>query len=139
MVSLSLAAPARCLHHLFEEQARRAPERAALVFEEQRLSYAELDLRAGRLASWLQGQGAGPEVLVGLIMERSLEMMVGMLAILKAGAAYLPIDADFPEARVKFILEDSGAKLLLTQASVLPRLPQGAAQALCVDSFDWTG
>jgi len=126
-----------CLHQLIEGQAHRTPDQVALVFEEHRLSYGELDRRAGRLADWLRGRGAGPDVLVGLFMERSLEMMVGMLAILKAGAAYVPIDTAFPEARVAFVLEDSGVKLLLTQTGVLPRVPQGAPEAVCVDSFDW--
>src|SRR5258706_7750061 len=120
MVPVSAPAMNPCLHQLFEEQARRTPDQVALVFEGHALSYGDLARRAERLAGWLRGRAAGPDVLVGLFMERSLEMMVGMLAILKSGAAYLPIDTGFPEARVAFILADSGASLLLTQDGVLP-------------------
>jgi amino acid adenylation domain-containing protein/FkbM family methyltransferase len=127
-----------CLHQLIERQVRRTPDRVALVFEGQRLKYAELDRRARCLAAWLRSRGAGPEVLVALCMERSLDMIVAMLAILKAGAAYVPIDAGFPEARIAYVLQDSGAKLLLTQTNALPRLPRGVPETLCVDSFDWT-
>src|SRR5271157_3754040 len=84
-----------CLHQLIEEQAGRTPDRPALVFEQQRLTYDELNRRASQLALHLRGLGAGPDVLVGLFVKRSLETVIGMLGILKAGAAYVPIDAAY--------------------------------------------
>jgi amino acid adenylation domain-containing protein/FkbM family methyltransferase len=128
-----------CLHQLIEEQVRRTPHQAALVFEQERLTYDELNRRAGQLALHLRNLGAGPDVLVGLFVERSLGMVVGMLGILKAGAAYLPIDATYPQERIAFMLGDAQAKLLVTQTSLLENLPTGLAQAVCLDSFDWTG
>jgi amino acid adenylation domain-containing protein/FkbM family methyltransferase len=125
-----------CLHRLIEEQVCRTPDRVALVFEQQRLSYAELDRRASRLARRLKGLGVGPDVLVGLLVERSLEMMVGILGILKAGGAYVPIDTAYPQERIRFLLEDAGVGLLLTQGSLLSGVPEGATEAVCLDSFD---
>jgi amino acid adenylation domain-containing protein/FkbM family methyltransferase len=133
--AFAFPAPDGCLHRWIEEQVCRAPDRAALVFEQQRLSYAELDRRASQLARRLRGLGVGPDVLVGLLVERTLEMMVGILGILKAGGAYLPIDSAYPQERIRFLLEDAGVRLLLTQSSLLPRVPQGA-QAVCLDSFE---
>jgi amino acid adenylation domain-containing protein len=105
-----------CLHALIEAQARRTPDAPAVVFENQRLTYAELDRRANALAHRLVAQGVGPDVTVGLKVERSLELIVGILGILKAGGAYVPIDPSFPAERVAFIAEDSGAKLVLSKA-----------------------
>jgi amino acid adenylation domain-containing protein/FkbM family methyltransferase len=126
-----------CLHQLIEDQARRAPGQTAVVFEGQRLSYGELDRRAGELANLLRERGAGPEVRVALFMERSLSLMVGILGILKAGAAYVPIDPAYPQARVAFILEDAGARMALTQSRLLPRLPAGAPRPFCIDDPEW--
>ena len=126
------------LIELFEQQAQRTPEQLAVAFEDQRLTYAELDRRAAQLGHYLRGMGAGPETLVGLFMERSADMIVGLLGILKAGAAYLPIDSVFPRERVWFMLEDAGVKTLLTQSVLLPRLAQGPAQAVCLDNLDWS-
>ena len=128
-----------CLHQLIEEQAARTPDQAAVVFEQQRLSYGELNHRAQQLAHHLRGQGIGPEMVVGLFVERSLEMMVGILGILKAGAAYLPIDAATPHERIAFMLSDAKVTVLLTQTSLRASLPPGAAQIICLDSFDCTG
>jgi amino acid adenylation domain-containing protein len=128
-----------CLHHLIEAQARRTPEAIALVFEGRRLTYGELDRRASRLAQHLRGLQAGPDVLVGLFVERSLEMVVGILGILKAGAAYVPMDTSYPEERLAFMLSDADVKLLLTQGSLLAKLPAGAAQVVRLDEFDWNG
>jgi iturin family lipopeptide synthetase A len=125
--------PQRCLHHLIEEQARRRPGEAAVAFEGQRLSYGELDRHAGEVAERLRAHGAGPEVRVALLMERSLSMVVGLLGILKAGAAYVPIDPGYPEARIAFIVEDAAALTVLTQRSLLPRLPATASQPLCIE------
>ena len=127
-----------CLHRLIEEQAARTPDRPGLVFEQQRLTYGELDRRANQIAHHLRSLGAGPDVLIGLFVERSLDMVVGMLGILKAGAAYLPIDAANPHERTAFLLADSDIRLLLTQSSLLSKLPATTAQAVCLDTFDWT-
>lgn len=127
-----------CLHHLIEDQVRRTPEHAAVVFEGQRLSYGELDRRAGALADRLRAGGAGPEVRIALFMERSLSLIVGILGILKAGAAYVPIDPAYPQARIAFILEDAGARMVLTQRSLLSRLSTGEPQPFCIDDPEQT-
>jgi amino acid adenylation domain-containing protein len=105
------------------------------VFGDRSLSYAELDARANRLAHRLCRLGVGPEVLVGICVERGLEMVVGLLAILKAGGAYVPIDPDYPAERIRFMLEDSSAPVLLTQSSLLVRLPdRPGCRTLCLDT-----
>ena len=114
----------RRLPELFAAQAARSPEAVAVVFGEQRLSYAALDARANQLAHHLRGLGVGPEVVVGLCVERSLEMLVGLLGILKAGGAYLPLDPSYPPARLAFMLEDARAPVLLTQAALRERIPE---------------
>ncbi|RPI88778.1 MAG: amino acid adenylation domain-containing protein, partial [Chloroflexi bacterium] len=108
---------------LFEEQAERTPDAIAVVFEDQQLTYAQLNARANQLAHYLRKQGVGPEVLVGICMERSLEMIVGLLGILKAGGAYVPLDPAYPADRLMYMLADSGPLVLLTQHSLLQRLP----------------
>ncbi|WP_220634946.1 amino acid adenylation domain-containing protein [Georgfuchsia toluolica] len=135
--SVAYPAAGLALHQLFERQAARTPAQMALVFEQQRLSYSELNRRANRLAHHLQQLGAGADTPIGLFVERSLEMVVGMLGILKAGAAYLPIDASFPPERIVFMLEDAGVRLLLTQTSLVSSLPAKAAPIVCLDSFGW--
>ncbi|MCS4312507.1 amino acid adenylation domain-containing protein/non-ribosomal peptide synthase protein (TIGR01720 family) [Pseudomonas sp. BIGb0381] len=112
-----------CVHQLIEQQVGRTPDAAALVFAEQRLSYAELNRRANRLAHRLLEAGVGPDVLVGLAVERSIEMVVGLLAVLKAGGAYVPLDPEYPRERLAYMLDDSGVKLLLTQAHLREQLP----------------
>ncbi|MGI9174868.1 MAG: amino acid adenylation domain-containing protein, partial [Rhodothermales bacterium] len=102
------------LHSLFEEQARQTPEAIAVAFEDQYLSYAELDRRARALAARLQAKGIGPESVVGLMAGRSVEMVVGVLGILKAGGAYLPLDAAYPEERLRWMIADAGAKVVVT-------------------------
>ncbi|QDG60834.1 amino acid adenylation domain-containing protein [Pseudomonas sp. NIBRBAC000502773] len=111
------------VHHLIEAQAAQTPDAPALVFAAQRLDYAELNRRANRLAHRLIRAGVGPDVLVGLVVERSVEMVVGLLAVLKAGGAYVPMDPDYPRERLAYMLEDSGVKLLLTQSHLLQQLP----------------
>jgi len=134
------AGPAQdpCLHHLIEAQTRRTPGQVAVVFEDERVTYGELDRRADRLAHHLRRLGVGPDVLVGLFVERSLEMVVGILGILKAGAAYVPIDAAYPLERIAFMLADANVRVLLTQRSLVGSLPTDVAEAVCLDAFDWT-
>jgi amino acid adenylation domain-containing protein len=119
---------AACLHHLFEAQARQTPEATALVLpssagSNQQLTYQDLNQRANQLAHHLRKLGVGPEVLIGLYMERSLEMIVGLLGILKAGGAYVPLDPTYPRERVAFMLADSQAPILLTQQRLVANLP----------------
>ncbi|MCP3774858.1 amino acid adenylation domain-containing protein [Paenibacillus sp. MZ04-78.2] len=107
------------IHHLFEEQARRTPDHPAVKYEQQVLTYHALDERANRLARTLLAKGLQPEQLVGIIAERSLEMVIGILAILKAGGVYVPIDPDYPNERIQYMLEDSAASIVLTQIHLL--------------------
>ena len=108
------------------------------MFEDQPLSYAELDARANRLAHHLRALGVGPETVVGLCVERSLEMVVGLLGILKAGAAYLPLDPDYPAERLAFMLADAGAGVLLTQAlAARPAAERAGAHRSTCDDADW--
>ncbi|WP_054886199.1 non-ribosomal peptide synthetase [Pseudomonas sp. NBRC 111130] len=111
------------LHQLFEQQAARQPQAPALTFADRTLSYAELNAEANRLALYLRGQGVGPDVLVGIAAERSVEMVVGLLAILKAGGAYVPLDPEYPQDRLAYMFEDSGITLLLTQSHLRDGLP----------------
>lgn len=134
---LAVTAPL-CLHQLIEQQARRTPDQVALVFEQQRLTYRELNRRADQLAHHLRTLDVGPETLVGLFFERSVEMVVGILGILKAGAAYVPIDAANPKERIAYVLTDANVKVLLTQRSLVAILPTGIDSVVCLDSFDWT-
>ncbi|AVE03295.1 non-ribosomal peptide synthetase [Pseudomonas palleroniana] len=113
----------QAVHQWIEAQVVHTPQAPAVVFGEQRLSYAELNARANRLAHRLIAGGVGPDVLVGLALERSLEMVVGLLAVLKAGGAYVPLDPEYPRDRLAYMLEDSGIALLLTQGHLLAQLP----------------
>ncbi|CAH8718930.1 non-ribosomal peptide synthetase [Paenibacillus thiaminolyticus] len=115
------AAPAAAFHRLFEEQAERTPEAEAVVYENDRLTYAELNERANRLAATLRASGIGRETIVGILAERSADLLVAVLAVWKAGGAYVPLDPDYPADRVRFMLEDSGAKVLLTQTALRER------------------
>lgn len=126
----------RCVHQLFEAQAAKTPDSIAVVFGHERLTYRELNERANRLARYLQKRGVGPEVLVGLCLERSLEMMVGLLGILKAGGAYLPLDPGYPAGRLSFMLKDSGVKVLLSVEKLSKVLPIEGLDLICLDR-DW--
>ncbi len=125
-----------CVSELFNRQAERTPHSIAAVFEDQQLSYQELNRRANQLGHHLQRLGAGPEVTVGISMERSLEMAVGLLGIVKTGAAYLPLDITYPAERLTFMLEDGEAAILLTQQSLIEKLPCNQAKVVCLDG-DW--
>ena len=137
-----------CIHELFEVQAAQTPDAIAVVFpptalrqgsgrsEDQQLTYQELNARANQLAHYLRTMEVGPEVLVGICVERSLEMIVGLLGILKAGGAYVPLDPSYPKNRLAFMMEDSQAPVLLTQQKLVNELPEQAAKVICLDS-DW--
>lgn len=126
----------QCVHHLFEEQARRTPQAVAVVFEGRELIYAELDRRSNQLANYLLKFGIGPDALVALCVERGFDMVVGLLGILKAGAAYVPLDPAFPAERLTFMLEDSEAPVLLTQRHLVETLPANRSKMVCLDS-EW--
>jgi amino acid adenylation domain-containing protein/non-ribosomal peptide synthase protein (TIGR01720 family) len=126
----------KCIHQLFEEQVERTPDAVAVVFEGQQLTYNELNCRANQLAHYLQSLGVKPDELVGICVERSLEMIVGLLGILKAGGAYVPFDPDYPIERLSFMLEDAAVKVLLTQQELIDKLPEHQAQLICLDA-DW--
>ncbi|MCZ7561022.1 MAG: condensation domain-containing protein [Burkholderiaceae bacterium] len=119
------------LHQLFEQQAERTPRATAVVFDDQRLDYDALNCRANQLAHRLRRLGVGPDVLVGLHMQRSPAMIVAMLAILKAGGAYVPIDVDYPVERVAFMLADSNAPVTVTQKSLASRAAAASSMTLC--------
>ena len=123
----------RCVHQLFESQVEQTPEAVAIVCNGQRLTYAELNRNANQLAHHLQAQGVKPETLVGICLERSAEMIVAMLGVLKAGGAYVPLDPAYPLERLAFMLEDSGAMILITQKRLLERLPPNHAQKVFLD------
>ena len=124
----------KCVHELFEEQAAKSPDAIAVVFEDEEISYGELNARANRLAHRLRKLGVGPEVLVGLFVERSVEMVVGLLGILKAGGAYVPLDPEYPTERLAFMAEDAGLKILLCHGATRERIPECAARILELDA-----
>jgi amino acid adenylation domain-containing protein/FkbM family methyltransferase len=126
-----------CLHELIERGVSRSIDRIAVVSEEDRLTHGELDRRARQLAAHLRGLGAGPEVRVGLFVEPSVALIVGILGILKSGAAYVPIDTAYPRERIGFLLGDAGIRLLLTESHLLSNLPGAGEQTVCLDTFDW--
>jgi amino acid adenylation domain-containing protein/non-ribosomal peptide synthase protein (TIGR01720 family) len=125
-----------CIHHLFEAQVEERPDAIAISFADQDLSYRELNQRANKLAHYLQRQGAGPETLVGVCMERSVELIVALLAILKAGGAYVSLDPTYPRARLAWMLADTQTPLLLTEQRFLTQLPAHTAETICLDT-DW--
>ena len=126
----------KCIHELFEEQVERTPDVTAVVFEDKQLTYRELNAKANQLAHYLRKLGVGPEVLVSICIERSLEMIIGVLGILKAGGAYVPLDPTYPTARLSFMISDTQAPVLLTQRRLLEMLPSHDAVFMCLDT-DW--
>ncbi|MFB2922991.1 amino acid adenylation domain-containing protein [Aerosakkonema funiforme] len=126
----------QCVHQLFEEQVKQNPDAIALVFEDKQLTYQELNIRSNQLAHYLQNMGVGAEVLVGICVERSFDMVIGMLAILKAGGAYLPLDPTYPSERLSFMLEDAQVSVLLTHERWLSRVRSQNSKSICLDK-DW--
>jgi len=126
----------KCIHQLFEEQVARNPKALAVVFEQEKLTYEQLNCRANQLAHYLRSQGVGPDVLVGLCVERSLEMVVGLLGILKAGGAYVPLDPEYPNERLNYMVKDAQVSVLLTQQQVLDKLPQHQGKLVCLDDLE---
>ncbi|BAZ33597.1 amino acid adenylation domain-containing protein (plasmid) [Cylindrospermum sp. NIES-4074] len=126
----------KCIHQLFESQVEKTPDAVAVVFENQQLTYRELNQKANQLAHHLQTLGVKPEFLVGICVERSLEMVVGLLGILKAGGAYLPLDPHYPPERLSYMLADAGVEILLTQQDLLSSLSSHPARVICLDT-DW--
>jgi amino acid adenylation domain-containing protein len=137
----------KCIHELFEAQVEKTPDNIAAVYpstlrhaqgsgqvEDERLTYKELNERANQLARYLIELGVGPETLVAISVERSIEMIVGLLGILKAGGAYIPIDPEYPKERFSFMLEDAKVNVLLTQERLLKDLPANGAQVVCLDA-----
>jgi natural product biosynthesis luciferase-like monooxygenase protein len=123
-----------CIHHLFETRVRSGADRIAIVYKNEQLSFQELDRRANQLAHHLKWLGVGPQALVGVCMERSLDMLVGLLAILKAGGAYVPLDPAYPKDRLGFVVEDARMPVIVTDRRLIERIPRTAARLVCVDS-----
>ena len=127
-----------CIHELFEEQVRRSPQARAVVFEEEELSYGELNARANRLAHYLRELGVKPDERVAICVERGFEMIVGLLAVLKAGGGYVPLDSGSARERLKYMLEDSGARLVLTSRSLSPMIREVAGpEVLLMEAEEW--
>jgi amino acid adenylation domain-containing protein len=125
-----------CLHQLFEQHAERTPQAVACVFDHEHLTYGELNKRANQLAHYLKKRGIGPGERVGIFVERSLDMMVGLLGIQKSGAAYVPLDPYYPAERIRMVLEDAQVPVLLTQQALLALMPEHKAEVICLDA-DW--
>ncbi|MEH1894384.1 MAG: amino acid adenylation domain-containing protein [Nostoc sp.] len=123
-----------CIHQLFEAQVERTPDAVAVVFEDEQLTYCELNTRANQLAHYLQALGVKPEVLVGICVERSLDMVIGLLAILKAGGAYVPLDPMYPPERLAFMLENADIFVLLTHKRLAERLSKYKGDVICFDA-----
>ena len=124
----------QCVHALFEEQSKQSPDAIAVIFEQDKLSFAELNARANQLAHHLRSLGVGPEVRVGICLDRALEMIIGMLAVLKAGGAYVPLDPTYPKERLAFILEDSQISAMLITERLTGALPEHEATVVCLDT-----
>jgi amino acid adenylation domain-containing protein len=128
--------PQVCAHELFEKQAAATPDAVALVFEARRLTYAELNERANKVAHHLRKRGVGPDVLVGVCLERSPEMVISLLAVWKAGGAYVPLDQAYPPERLSFMIDDARPQVLLTEKKCQPLFPSAGDKAIYLDT-DW--
>jgi amino acid adenylation domain-containing protein len=128
----------KLIHELFEEQVERTPRAPAVVYEQERLSYEELNRRANQVAHYLREQGVGPDQLVGLCVERSVEMVVGLLGILKAGGAYVPLDPGYPRERLSYMLADAAPGVVLTQERLRDVLPETSARVVTLDGWQWS-
>ncbi|MGH7927263.1 MAG: non-ribosomal peptide synthetase, partial [Candidatus Binatia bacterium] len=126
----------KCIHELFEQQVQSAPDATAVIFEDKQLTYRELNSRANQLAHHLKGHGVGPEARVALCMDRSLEMFVGLLGVLKTGGAYVPLEPDYPDELLRFMLEDIHTSILLTQQRFADHFCKTNARVICLDR-DW--
>jgi len=126
----------RCIHQVFEDRVAQNPDALALKFKTEQLTYFELNQRANQLAHYLRKAGVGTDDYVGLCVERSLEMFIGIMGILKAGGAYVPIDPNYPMERIRFILEDTGAPILITQEKMLENIPEHGGRNILVDA-EW--
>ncbi|AOX04306.1 hypothetical protein BJP34_14360 [Moorena producens PAL-8-15-08-1] len=124
----------KCIHQLFEEQVEKTPDAVAVVFEDEKLTYAQLNSKANQLAHYLQSLGVKPETLVGICVERSVEMVVSLLSILKAGGAYVPLDPNYPPSRLNYMVEDARLPIILTQEKWKHDLPQTTAQVICLEA-----
>ena len=124
----------KMIHELFEAQVGRSSEAVAVVHEGQQLTYRELNCRANRLGHYLKNMGIGPEVLVGVCLDRGIDMVVGLLGILKAGGAYVPLDPAYPRERLDFILKDAKVEVVLTTTALLGGLPELQVRVVCVDA-----
>src|SRR5262249_50990327 len=131
------AVPSATLPELFAAQVARSPDAVAAIFAERQLTYRELDERSSQLAHYLRARGVGPEVVVGLCLDRSRESSVVLIGMSKGGGAYLPLDPDYPRERLAFMLGDADARLIVTQSALRAQLPaSGGAQPICLDA-DW--
>jgi amino acid adenylation domain-containing protein len=129
--------PDACVHELFEQQVDRDPDAVAVIFKEQQLTYRELNQRANQVAHFLRKQGVGPETLVGVSLERSPELVIGLLGVWKAGGAYVPLDTAYPQERLSFMVEDAGVRMLLTEQECKHLFPSCGGKMVCLDS-DWS-
>lgn len=124
---------ASCIHLCLDSQSELTPNAIALKFQDQTLTYRELNLKANQLANFLKGKGVGPEVKVGICAERSLEIVIAILGVLKAGGVYVPLDPSYPQDRLSFILEETQVPLLLTQSHLIDKVPRHSAKIVCLD------
>jgi amino acid adenylation domain-containing protein len=124
------------LNQFIEDQVERTPDAVALIFESQELTYRQMNQRANQIAHWLRTQGVGPDVLVGVCAERSLEMVLALLGIVKAGGAYVPLDPEYPRERLSAMIQDAKPPIVLTQAHLQDRLPESGSRVVCLDR-DW--
>src|SRR5262249_54137488 len=132
---------AQCVHHVFEMQVNRTPDAVAVTFEDQALTYRQLNQKANQLAHTLMSHGVGPDILVGLFLERSLETVIGLLGIIKAGGAYVPLDPHYPKDRLVFMIQNSAMHILLTNSTLLKAFPyirnlESIHNVICLDT-DW--